>query len=92
VTKKKSQQQHIRRNVGIDLPAVVNMDELAVMTDEELSRRAYLLEQDRSRLGEDAVPWEVEIAYVRREQDLRVVRQGLQEAYVRRGGDEVAAS
>lgn len=63
----------IQRSGAVDmvLPDVINSDELALFTDEDLARRAAVLESDRIRAGEYSLPWEVEIAYVQREQGIR---------------------
>lgn len=66
-----------RTKQTIELPDVINMDDLALLSDEELSGRAGRLEADRRRVASsssDLVPWEIEIAYVRREQQIREVR------------------
>lgn len=54
-------------------PQITNIDELAVMTDEELVARASRFESERNR-SYDSYPWEVEIAYIRREQQIRKTR------------------
>lgn len=66
-----------RTKSSVELPDVVNMDDLALLSDEELSGRAGRLEADRRRAASTSsnlVPWETEIAYVRREQQLRDAR------------------
>lgn len=53
------------------------MDDLAYLSDEELSGRAGRLESERRRAASTSsllTPWEVEIAYVRREQQIRESR------------------
>lgn len=55
------------------IPQVINIDDIAVMTDEELNARASRYENERNRVR-DPQPWEVEIAYIRREQQIRKVR------------------
>lgn len=62
------------------------MDHLGGMLDEALAARAHMLESERSRLvdGDDnPYFWEVELAYIRREQQLRRVRREAHEAYTR---------
>lgn len=56
------------------VPQVTNIDDLAVMADEELNARASRFESERNR-ARDPYPWEVEIAYIRREQQIRRVRE-----------------
>ena len=66
-----------KRKSSVELPDIVNMDDLALFSDEELSGRAGRLEADRRRAAStssDLVPWETEIAYIRREQQLREER------------------
>lgn len=58
-------------------PAIFNMDDLGYSSDEELFSLAGRLESERSQLlsrGLDPYQWEVEISYVRREQQLRKLR------------------
>ncbi|NBT35357.1 MAG: hypothetical protein EBT03_07435 [Betaproteobacteria bacterium] len=74
----KRKQQHER-------PAIVSMDELAIMSDEELAGRASRLEGERRRVASSSSelrPWEEEIAYVRREQALREDRSKAHAAYM----------
>lgn len=71
---------------SITLPDVVNMDDLAVLTDEELYARSRLLDEDRQYMfnaGAVSRPWEEELAYVKRELMLRKSRRDAHEAYVR---------
>lgn len=63
-----------RRRPQVYLPEIVNMDALAAMQDNELAQRHRTLDDDRLRaqeLGYSTQPWEVEIAYVKREQQIR---------------------
>lgn len=55
------------------VPQIVNIDDIAVMPDEELNARAARFENERNR-ARDPQPWEVEIAYIRREQQIRKAR------------------
>lgn len=53
------------------------MDDIGYMADEAIHDRANRLENERNRLssmGKDPYLWEVEIAYLRREQQLRQTR------------------
>jgi hypothetical protein len=59
-------------------PEIVTIDDLALFEDDELSDRASLLENERNRLIKShnhPIDWEVEIAYVRREQQIRKIRK-----------------
>ena len=61
------------------------MDELAIALDDELFSRLNNLENDRLKVIEarfDPTPWEIEIAYLRREVQLRKVRRELHEQYL----------
>lgn len=58
-------------------PPVFNMDDLGYSSDDELFSLAARLEAERSQLlskGFDTYNWEIEISYVRREQQLRKLR------------------
>ena len=68
-----------RRHGAISMPEVVDIDVLGSMQDDDLILRLRALEEDRSRaLADgryDTYPWEVEAAYVRREQQIRRARR-----------------
>jgi hypothetical protein len=66
----------------VDGPAIITIDDLAVMSDDELSGRANRFESERNRVR-DSYPWEVEIAYVRREQQIRRQRVDTHSAWIR---------
>lgn len=71
-----------RRRGGLALPDVVNIDDLSVMLDEDLMLRLRALEDAKGKAYEQGTitrPWEEEIAYVRREQQIRRSRR---EAFV----------
>lgn len=77
-----------KRSVGVELPDVANMDDLALISDEELVGRAARMEADRRRAasrGADLQPWEAEVAYVRREQAIRQRRAEAHIAYLQAG-------
>jgi hypothetical protein len=62
------------------------MDDIAALEDADLMFRLRSLEESRERaIGSygDPAPWEVEISYHRREQQIRRVRRERHEAYVR---------
>lgn len=66
-------------------PEIVNMDQLGVLTDDELLNRFRTLEDERERAlssGDDPVVWEVEIAYARREFQLRRIRHNQHDQYL----------
>jgi hypothetical protein len=82
----------------LPVPEVANMDEIGYYPDDLLADRIGRLESERTRLLEmryDPQLWEVELAYLRREQQIRTVRSERHEAYMRdlvlrSGEDEVS--
>lgn len=95
-SRKRSEVQNVtetrstRRNV-LPLPDVANMDDLAVMLDEDLIGRLRSLEDMKNQAYEahvDTRPWEEEIAYIRREQQIRRTRRDNHMDYVRKYEDE----
>jgi hypothetical protein len=76
----------ISRRAKVEVPEVLNMDVMATMLDEDLVKRLCSLEDDRMKvLGscDDSQSWEVELAYVRRELQIRRERRAAHERYVR---------
>lgn len=65
------------------MPDVVSIDDLSVMLDEDLGLRVRALEDAKAKAigagADNARPWEEEIAYIRREQQ---IRRGRREAFV----------
>jgi hypothetical protein len=58
-------------------PAIVSIDELAIATDDDLFTAQKRLESERQIMiarGDDASPWEVELAYIKRELQIRSAR------------------
>ncbi len=73
-----------RREVAAPVPDIISMDDLAVLTDDALIDRLRMLDSTRDQLDRNSVrPWEVEIAYVRREFQLRRYRHQLHDDYLR---------
>jgi hypothetical protein len=75
-----------RPRYPVAVPEVINMDILAGMMDEDVYGRLNALEADRVKVVEsrlDARPWEEEIAYIRREIQLRRGRREAHEAFIR---------
>jgi len=65
------------KNFGNETPEIYNMDDIGYMTDEAIHDRTNRLEHERNRLGllnRDPYLWEIEIAYLRREEQLRQTR------------------
>lgn len=81
------------RRSAVTLPDVVNIDDLGVMLDEDLILRLRALEDARGKALEahvDPRPWEEELAYVRREQQIRRTRRESHSEYVRKAEEEFA--
>lgn len=76
--KKKSNDSNNRDN----FPTPINMDDLALMSDEELNGWGNHCEAEKTRSW-NPVPWETEIAYVRREQQIRKQRLDAHSDYLR---------
>lgn len=77
--------ERVQSRYGSNSPGVMNMDEIAVLLDEELYARIGLLETGKSRAfdaRQDTFDWEVEIAYARREALMRRERRVLHERFV----------
>lgn len=73
----------------MDLPQKTNMDDIGYMLDEAINDKLNRLEHDRSRLIDlkfDPKPWEIEIAYFRREQQLRKIRLEMHQNYTQKFG------
>ena len=75
-----------RRQV-VPLPEVVTIDVLGTLLDEDLIVRLRALDEDRNKAIEakvDTRPWETEIAFVRREQQMRRARRETHAAWLER--------
>lgn len=67
-------------NYPVEVPTAMNADELAYMSDQDLSSRCYALASDRMKVVNSRMnprPWEVELAYVQREMMMRNERHAL---------------
>lgn len=67
-------------------PESVNLDEIGYVQDETLQTIINRFEFERNRVfnsGKDSVPWEIEICYLQREQQLRKVRNEKHEEYMK---------
>lgn len=74
------------RNFGNEAPEVYNMDDIGYMADEAIHDRAQRLENERNRLvsmSRDPYLWEIELAYLRREQELRQTRANFHAEYLK---------
>lgn len=68
-------------------PTIVSVDELAYMTEEALRDRSNRLELERNKVsfsGKNPLLWEVELAYVQREQNLRRSRLEFHAEYMKK--------
>lgn len=73
-----------RSRYTIPLPEIATIDVLDVMLDEDLLARYRALDEDRNKVmssGLDTRPWEEELAYVRREQQVRLRRRDAHSRY-----------
>lgn len=78
-------QKNVKRIKKNSEPEQLRTDVLAVMLDEELSALAERLEDERSavlKAGQWTRGYEEEIAYVRREQQIRSMRRRAHSAYL----------
>lgn len=84
---KKSNKQHV------DLPDVINTDDLAIMTDEQLFATFRALDAARTEAFnaiQNTQSWEIELSYVKREIYNRRYRRQLHEEFlVRQDADAV---
>lgn len=83
-----------KKNKGFsgEVPNVVNMDEIGYMPDEAIHAIANRLEGERNRVmnaNRDPYRWEVEIAYLRREQDLRQIRAQHHQEFIKKFSNNV---
>jgi hypothetical protein len=72
------------RSYPINPPQQLTFDELALLSDEDLVSNGRQLEQEREVILEarmDPRPWEEEIAYIRREQQIRRTRRDTHAAW-----------
>lgn len=89
---KTRQRQHKRSNSPVPLPDVINVDVLAMMSEVDLIARLRSLEEARLKAYNAQLelrPWEEEIAYVKREQQIRRIRHDKYEEYLREVEEEL---
>lgn len=70
----------------IQQPTIVSSDELAVYSDGDIRSRVELMESEMARaakLGVDTYLWQVELAYLQREYDIRRARAAAHDRYLR---------
>lgn len=69
--------KNFNKNFGNEAPEIYNMDDIGYMADEAIHDRTSRLEFERGKLismNKDPHLWEVELAYLQREQGLRQTR------------------
>lgn len=69
--------KNFNKDFGNEAPEIYNSEDIGYMADEAIHDRANRLENERNRLmsmGKNTYLWEVELAYLRREQQLRQTR------------------
>ena len=80
------------RKYQVTAPEVVSVDVLGTMLDEDLVVRLRAIDDEKNRLYEsgaaDPRPWEEEVAYIRREQQIRRARRDAHAEYVQRAEGE----
>jgi hypothetical protein len=68
----------VKNKRKFETPRNISIDELAIATDEELFFLQKKLEAERQTLlstGEDPILWETELCYIKRELQIRSIRQ-----------------
>jgi len=76
-----------RRSSAVPFPEIVSSDILATLDDSDLITRLRVLDDDRNKAFEsrlETLPWETEIAYIRREQQMRRGRRENHQDFMRR--------
>ena len=84
--KNKNPENEVMRNTYTNVPSVMNMDDIGYLTDDALVENLTRMEFERAKMIEsrqDPMLWEVEIAYLRREQGIRKVRAERHQEYVK---------
>lgn len=79
-----------KQQVSVNLPEIVDIDELSYASDDELIRRVTHLVGDRdraARAGYTLDAWEVEICYVQRELKIRQDRRVAHDKYLASHGE-----
>lgn len=70
----------------VQFPIPISMDDLATYSDADLAARGDLMRSEMNKAinhGVDPQPWQVELAYLQRESDIRNVRVAAHDRYVR---------
>jgi hypothetical protein len=75
------------KDFDFEAPEVINVDDIGYMAEEVIHDRMNRLEHERNRLlsqGRDPLLWEVELAYLQREQNIRQTRSQLHVEYMKK--------
>lgn len=75
------------KDFDFEAPEVISTDDIGYMAEETIHDRMNRLEHDRNRLlsmGRDPLLWEVELAYLQREQNVRQTRSQLHVEYMKK--------
>lgn len=80
----------MKKKLGRDLPPLHHVDDVALMSDDEIWRALRDMENGR-RTNRDPIPYEIEAAYLQRELGIRKVQHDAHAAWLRSGGDDGAA-
>ncbi len=81
--------KHANKNFDTEAPDVYNMDDIGYMVDDAIRDRANHLENERNYLlsvGGDAYSYELELAYLQREQQIRLARGEQHAKFIQRFG------
>jgi hypothetical protein len=77
---------------GIQLPVMTSMDDLAYMSEDELSQHHDQLLSEKENVARydlDVRPWEIELCYAQRELKIRTTRRAAHDRFVRTHPDAV---
>jgi len=68
-------------------PEVICLDDIGYMSEEIINDRMNRLERERNRaisMGHEPILWDVELAYLQREQNVRQIRSESHAAYMKK--------
>lgn len=71
-----------KKQLGRDLPPVFHMDDVAIMSDDEIWSHLRTMENGR-RTNRDPAPFEVELAYLQRELGIRKAQRDAHTAWLK---------
>jgi len=77
------------KDVEFGTPEIITVDEIGYMTEDALRDRGNRLEMERNQLaasGKNPYLWEVELAYIQREQNIRKSRSEFHLEYLKKFG------